>query len=492
MPASPDPEVLMQENNISPDDEAKDPFAIGNIRKAWDNLVAGGYPHTGPMPEANHVYIRFLPVNESELEILKSDSSLVLFDYPLNSEQPEGEFLTPSDGTSSLTQYCVVHAGKRLPGINYEVIYEVFIPDNERVSKSSDSGIKLFYDELIYESARITGNLPVEDSIISPVAKSSRKWTPRGRIRVWDDLLGMFIPVPHANVHARWFTHVETALTDEEGNFQTGEFKYKVNYSIKWENSLFTIRDGLFFQAWYNGPKMKGDWMLDIRSGKSKMFATIHRAAFKNFYGDNLGLSRPILYSGGRTKICYMERNGTGRFNGDFSAGGLLPDIQIWGNGNRRATHLIFGTVCHELGHQLHSQLVGNIKFIRTSKLIRESWAEVVEWALTNDEYNTKGKKYGVWSAAKYDHQYNKHTCWPNVYDKDYSPIFIDLVDKVNQRESNGPDHPNDMISQYSVAFLNQRVLKNAEDVKSLKEQISINKLEEVDDYKIGELFHMY
>jgi hypothetical protein len=237
---------------------------------------------------------------------------------------------------------------------------------------------------------------------------------------------------------------------------------------------------------------MKGDWNLDIKDGKSKMFAAIHRAAYRQFYGDNLGMSRPTLKFGGRTKICYMDKEGTGQFLGDWSAGGIMPDIQVWGNGNARATNLIFGVVSHELGHQAHSQFVGNIKFVRTSKIIRESWAEAVEWAMSNDEYNKLGKKYGNSIAINYNHQYYKHNNWPYVPDRAYSPIFIDLVDRFNQRVALGPKYPNDLIMEYSISYINLNILKNSMDISSLQSEVKKHKLDGVNDFQISELFLLY
>lgn len=473
----------------------EDPYDIQNILKAYENLKAADSSMPSLEIKPNMVYLRFLPGDESEIELLRNDTSLVLFDHPLNCEMSENEFSSVAEIADGQDwQYCVVPLEKMLPPVYHEVIYRVFIPpDEDRIAKSSSGSLDKFYDALLNESARITGNIPEPDASFYFTSKSSRtKWKPGGRIRVWDDLLKMYIPLNHVNVHARWFTHIETDLTDGEGYFQMKSFTHEVNYSIKWENSFFTIRNGLFTQAWYNGPKMKGDWMLDISEGKSKMYATIHRAAYKLFYGDNLGLIRPILKTGGRTKICYMDSNGTGKFIGDFSAGGILPDIQIWGNENQRQTNIVFGTVSHELGHQIHSQFVGNINFLQTSKLIRESWAEAVEWAETNDEYNKLGIEYSVDVAASYDHQYNKHVGWPFVHDKAYSPIFIDLVDAVNQREAEGPDHPNDLISQYSISFINQNLLMNSADISSLRREVSKHKVDGVDDFKISELFYLY
>lgn len=477
--------------------KTEDPYAIQNINRALKNLRSVDSTINIRQITPNNLYIRFLPGNESELELLKKDTTLVLFDYPLDGETREGEFSANPEQVnvaSETGQYCVVPVGKTLPDIPYEVIYEVFIPPvNDHTARNDADEMPTFFEELIYESARITGNLENNDTTAYKLARSAKsRWNPKGRIRVWDDLLGLYVPLHRVNVRARWFTHVETALTDEEGYFQMNSFRHSVNYSIKWESTLFTIRDGLFLQAWYNGPKKKGDWMLDIKDGKSEMFATIHRAAYRQFYGDNLGLDRPTLKTGGRTKICYMHEQGTGKFLGDFSAGGILPDIQIWGNGSKRPTNIIFGTVTHELGHQLHSQYVGNLRFFRISDIIRESWAEAVEWAITNDEYHKLGEKYGITVAKNYDHQYNKHISWPLVNDKNYSPIFIDLMDEINQREAAGPDHPNDLIKHYTPSFINHNLLLNTTDISSLRQEVSRNRISDVDDYKIKELFMLY
>jgi hypothetical protein len=472
--------------------EIEDPFDIRNIRKALLNLQAVDSSLTSFQVSPNHVYLRFFPANEDEMEILKSDTTITLFDFPLNSDVEEGEF----HGISSVNneypcQYCVVPLDKKLPPVRHEMIYEVFIPPSEDHNTKSASEVPRLYDRLVNESARITGNLGDDTTMFATYKSSLSRWTPSGRIRAWDDLLGMYVPLQHVNVHARWFTHVETCLTDEEGWFRMKSFSHKVNYSIKWENSLFTIRDGLFLQAWYNGPKKRGDWMLDIDGGKSKMFATIHRAAYRQFYGNNLGLSRPRLLTGGRTKICYMNGDGTGQFLGDFSAGGIIPDIQVWGNGTQKKTNSLFGNVSHELGHQIHSQSVGNIQFIRSSKIIRESWAEAVEWAVTNEEYHVLGKKYGISAAANYDHQYNFHAGWPLVDEKDYSPVFIDLIDSLNQAKEIGPGHPNDLISQYTISYINKHLIYST-DINSLKQKLTEYKLDGVDDYKIQELFLLY
>ena len=484
-------------NKIVLGQELEDPYAIHNIYNAYSNLISCGLESSVSDIKPNHVYIRFLPENDEELDLLKKDSSLILYDYPLNYEiiRDGSSYNDPSNPEFSF-QYSVVPIDKILPDIQHEVIYEVFIPpDDDSTAKGLNGEMIQFYEALEKESYRITGNLTSDEKSCDDVKGIlSAKWTPKGTIRVWDDLLNRFIPIPFVNVHARWFTHIKTGMTDENGYFQTGNFRYSVNYAIKWETSHYTIRDGMFLQAWYNGPRKKGDWNLDIKGGRSVMYATIHRAAYKNFYGDNLGITRPILKDGSKTKICYRDFDGKAEFWGDWSASGILPDIQIWGKSNDacKTTNKVFGNTAHELGHQSHSQYVGNIKYWNISKIIRESWADAVEWAISNDEYHQLGRKYGISSAIYYNHNFNNHNKWPFVDDKNYSPIFIDLVDKINQRISYGPEYPNDLISSYNLQFINYYILENSSGLSSLQDEIKKHKLALVNNFQIEELFTLY
>jgi len=479
--------------------ELEDPYSIDNIIRAYSNLQLNGADIPVIEIKPNHLYLKFMPSNEEELNLLKKDTTIQFFDFPLNIEiTGDGTaWQEPSiKGSGNFNQYCVVPAGKELPAIHHEVIYEVFIPPDESNEKGLSDEMISFYDELEYESARITGNLDEKDALKEKDIKGflPSRWIPRGTIMAWDDLLGQFIPIANVNVHARWFTHVETAVTDENGYFQTGKFRYAVNYAIKWESSYYTIRNGLFLQAWYNGPKMKSDWNLEIKGGHSLMYATIHRAATKFFYGDNLGIPRPILKDGSRTKICYRDSDGEAQFRGDWSASGILPDIVVWGksNGRYKPTTKIFGNTSHELGHQTHSQYIGNSRYWKTSKIIRESWADGVEWALSNDEYHKLGQKYGNTPAMVYNHYFNTHNYWPFVEDKDYSPIFIDLMDNVNQRTSFGPAYPNDLVSGYTLSYLNNNILLNSSCLNDLHNEVKRNIINDVTDFEIEELFKLY
>ena len=165
-----------------------------------------------------HKYIRFLPKDEIEWALLKSDTILNMYDYPLHFEvMNSGSYYhDPTLPDSSITwQYCVMPINHTIPKINHEKIYDVFLPEyTEDFQQKLNNNTVDFYNELEFESVKLTGNLTKDEDW----TKKSSKLTPKGKIRVYDDYLG-WIPLVGAKVNARWFTRTESTLTDDFGNF---------------------------------------------------------------------------------------------------------------------------------------------------------------------------------------------------------------------------------------------------------------------------------
>lgn len=484
-------------------DKLEDPYNFKNIKYAYQLLKNKKVDMPDIDIKPTHNYLRFLPKNEKEWDVLKKDTNLLIYDYPLDYElKTEGTFYhDPSLPDSTITyQYVVIPIGDSIPNLPYELLYEVYIPEKD--TKYQDTKYTNWLDELEYESVKLTGNLPddlaPEDSTKGWFWPS--KWTPKGHIYVWDDILQRSIPLVQATVRARWFVHISKDLTDFNGYFATGRFRYKVNYSIKWERSKFDIRNGNLLQAWYNGPKKRGDWELNIVSGKSLMYATMHRAAYKMFYGYIYGLNRPS--SAGKTKLCYIHANGTGVFWGDWIDMGILPDIKIWGKsyGANKTTNIVFATTIHELAHLAHWKHITGFYYCQTSEIVYESWATAVEWYLTCQSYLYYGWKYNNDAAKYYYHEKGKQE-WPLEGTWNYSPIFIDLLDQWNQRygftyyhyDHNGNTaYPNDNVSGYTLQYINNNILPHARGMHSLRNTIKEYKISGVTDADIEELFAVY
>lgn len=148
-----------------------------------------------------------------------------------------------------------------------------------------------------------------------------------------------------------------------------------------------------------------------------------------------------------------------------------------------------------------HWHLIGVDNYAFTGKKIYESWADAVEWALTNDEYHTMGERIGGSAAIDYYCEWTNQLKWPVWGDADYTPIFIDLMDNFNQRNSGTiggawhtgrSDLPNDRISGYSLSYIQNNILGDSYGIHSLRNAVKANKISGVTDANIDELFALY
>ena len=275
--------VLPIEVRIELGDEINDPYAIHNIELAQASLRSAGIDV--PPIQANRKYIRFLPKDEYELDLLTQDSTLILFEFPLHYEiAVDGVYYRdPTLPADAITwQYTVVPLDKELPDLEYELLYKVFIPDldsEESISTRSSTGAACFYEMLLRESYKLTGNAGESDNNqIS--TRIFNRWHASGQITMWDNNLHRRIPVHGVTVVARSSTRVEEDVTDSDGRFHAGRFIYDVTYSIRWERHQFAIRAGTINQAVHIGPRGRNQWnlYLDASHPLQIYYAVIHRA----------------------------------------------------------------------------------------------------------------------------------------------------------------------------------------------------------------------
>ena len=238
----------------------ENPYTVKNMKVAYRNLQAEHRLKSAINIETTHYYVRFLPKNEEELEILNSDS-LELFDFPLDYEMEEGgtHFHDPSIPEDQITwQYTKVPVDYKFPKVEYEILADLYLQeeDDEEDMELKSSSMDYFdWVELEDEALRITGNF--DDNDIKTPQLKGRKWRPSGKIEVEDDYMGT-IPLEGVRVVVkRWFKWKHD-IKDSEGKFATSRFRSKiVKYAIKWERDDFDIRSGSYGQAWYNFEKKK-------------------------------------------------------------------------------------------------------------------------------------------------------------------------------------------------------------------------------------------
>jgi len=520
------PGIQQKEGPIVLGLQLEDPYSLKNMKQAYANLKAGNADVADLDIQPTHTYSRYLPKNEEEWGILKTDTTIVWYDYPLDYEIVNlgTTYHDPTLHENAITwQYCVVPIGHTMPDIHHELLYEVYIPAKDANSglKSSTS-TKQFLLALEHESVKLTGNLP-ENELKSTTGLLPAEWTPKGTIKVWDDMIGRtitytqvfdhweyydcitgdpvlppqpeqlakiqpkiepmmmqpidqcqravyrynpvevagsYIPLVQATVHARWFTHIESDLTDNNGYFETSKFNYEVNYAIKWERADFDIRSDNWGQAWYNGPKQKGDWNLNIsQGGMSWIYAHIHRGAYTYYYANTYGIKTPpkdgqLLNQ--RIHIGAMEKSGRSHYY-EFNKFWLSPQIKIYAYsnaGNWNIGEYIFGATVHELAHASHWEIgytYGQyvVDAIFSEPFLPESWAQGVEAVITSNIYGN------VWV------QDQNIPLNGIIGNGGYTPIVWDMIDTVNQRAISGIALPIDNVSGYTLKQLEDALYGN-------------------------------
>jgi len=467
----------------------ENPYSVLNMKKAWESLSKNSKVSKSGDIKTTHLYIKFKPKTEEELDLLKRDSTLILYDIPLDFEVEEnGNFYhdpeVPLDQPTY--QYTSIPVNKQLPsGVAYEILEELFIPDEEgdyeETSKSFAS--KATIDQLVDESLKLTGNLDENEIGSSLTAKS--KWRPAGTIRVYDHVTRSYVGVSGVQVRARrWFT-THKGFSDNNGRYSCdGRFRRDANYSIKWDRHEYSIRSGTIGQAVLNGPKKRGDWNEDLGSSsstivndKQQYYALIHQGALDYYYGSRFGLTSPPRNSFLKRQLKIAARTENGQssyikarriwFGADIS-------LQAW---NRRSDR-VYGTIIHELAHAAHRQVDGSAyndvvwdaytgpctsfngcdnlgPTGNNNRRLLETWPTTVEIMFTTNRYRSR---YG---RSSYDYDLDNYQFQRIVNENHYTSAGWDMIDNVNQRTLYGVAFPNDRVSGYNIVQLEQ-ALKGA------------------------------
>jgi len=119
------------------------PFAVENMKAALDTLKAHPDELDGCMKSpssindivitATDLYVRFLPQDSAQYKLLMNDSTLTLFDFPLDYEiKQNGDYYLDPTVTGNYTWlYTRVPVGYEPPtGITYEILADLFIMEN--------------------------------------------------------------------------------------------------------------------------------------------------------------------------------------------------------------------------------------------------------------------------------------------------------------------------------------------------------------------------
>jgi len=387
----------------------ENPYSVTNMKKALENLKKNNKNLNKGEITVSHLYIKFKPKNEEDISLLKIDSTLNLFDYPMDYKEIEGQYnyRDPEVSVNQPTyQYASVEVGYKFPDVEYEILEDLFIPEEIETKKNDN----FYVGELVYEALKITKNLDINDN-----TNRRPEWVPAGRIRQWDNSLERYVAPEGLKVRAtRWFT-THIGFVNSNGYYRCdGDFRGRARYRIDWERHNFALRSGGFSSAQYKGPYKIGNWNWQIEDGEiHQYYGTIFRAAFHYYYQNNRGLRRPPENSFWRTQLrigAYTRPNddANGVHSWFWRGFGLLTPVKIYTY--EKSNRQTYATTIHELAHASHWNM-DRIDFIRTDDIVIESWARGVEKELTSLIYGN----------LDYTYKYSRLR---------YTGVVEDLIDK--------------------------------------------------------------
>jgi hypothetical protein len=463
----------------------KNPFYIGTVKAAYKKLKSQGVITNNYDLTPNTLYIRYLPKDETELNTLKMAEGMYLSEDPL--QENDNSLETGHDdiiGTNQIPfQYTTCGIGGIKPGIEVDILDTLFLNFPTTII-TQDDWVKI-EKEIMISTGVIGPNDPGFNAI--PFCD---EWYPSGNIRIWDDALATNLPLKRVKVRVISWYQFADVYTNDSGNFTTSPFMYfcgKVRYAVRFENSIWDVRDGNLVQADFATPKMKTPFNHIIRTDAKHLgWGTVHRALVRYFFEDVAGLRRPFIF-GEKLKISYKHEDGNtlGVMYPIGIEGSWLSHVYIYGfsNGALRPTQSIFGTTAHELGHVAHCHQMGNIQFWQVSNLIQESWARACQWKVTELEY---GLSPDPVPGPIQDWFFDQEPIFNN-----YSPLFIDLEDTFNQSLTD-PDTPNDPTGGYNLGFIQSNVLPHSYGLTSLRSRLKNQKPAGVTDAQIDSNLEHY
>lgn len=479
------------------------PYSLRIMKKAYENIkqkYLNNNTNTSKTTslfddfevKTNFLYVKYAPETELEETELKADSTLVLFDYPLDYEFTEEELANRAPlAENEIPQYyaAINITSDQAAEEQYQLLEQLYIPEQdvyfdqissiENNTPTTPEIINTKQDllrHLIYEAYELTGNenqLETPDNLDNGRWIFGSKWYPSGAIGVIDEVAGASKAVQGAQVLIRqWFT-VRQGITNAYGYFSTGSVRGSARYIIQWERHHYSIRNGSLFQAETRGPVKKNEpWFVHLESGDNKYHALIHQAAHDYYYGHRFGLTSPPRNSATTRQMKIAARETNSDNTGSYShlrnelTIGIIAQIHIraWG----LPSDQVYGTTIHELAHAAHSELdrgsydnlVRDAWIIpwnggavtNNNRRLLESWARAVEIVMTLDRYKTR---FGNTSYSLYKFNltknYQNQTISQNNH---YTSGIYDMIDNFNQNQGFGELYPKDRVEGYNIKQL--------------------------------------
>ena len=250
-------EQIKDERKLVLGKKLENPYTLENMAKAQTRIPNIDRNNDIVEIKTTDLYVRFLPKNAEEFNLLREDTTLELFSYPLDYEIKEaGDYYQdptlPID--SSPWYYTAVSKDYAFKDVKHEIIEELFLI--ESAQKLYPNVSDDYWLTLEDKALSLTNNLENHGARAS-------KWNPSGYIKVQKYIKSINkgnIAVNNVKVRAvRWFT-IKTDYTNSAGYYSIGSFRRSVNYSVIFETNYAKVTNWIGYQTFHYGPKRKSSW----------------------------------------------------------------------------------------------------------------------------------------------------------------------------------------------------------------------------------------
>lgn len=411
----------------------KNAYSVENMQKAYETLKKQNRLKSISSDEisikANCLYVRFLPKDSTDLNTLWNDTTLELFDYPLDYEIVEDGYYyqDPNIPEGKPTwQYTVVPIDYEFPEVEHEIIEECFIPDEDSEEiKLKSTSYKNLLASIEYESMKLTDNLTDEEKKDQANLKGwgwlPSKKNPTGYIQVNNTSSGLE-GVMRVKVRTHRIVNISSTYTSENGYYRIPRgYRYNVHYALLFENATgFKIWGNWAFlaPARYNmGWHSKNGYTFKIyTNSKAWLWSTVNNGTY--IYREKLcpkfGVNKPpsslrlwTVRSGGENLgSAPMSRQislnsstlhdlliGLGVTWGTSYISLVMPDVFIIKN--FKNTKKAYSTIFHELSHASHYTKAGKWYWLKYIAGIIGNGGDYGDGTGGNDGYIGVGEMWG-------------------------------------------------------------------------------------------------
>lgn len=374
-------------------EQLTNPYSLSVMRQALREVreEAGGLKSACDIElEPTHLYVRFAPADSAELFELLADTTLEVFDHPLDRailSWGEGYHDPELPDSVPTYQYCAAPIGQTLPRISHAVLDSLYQPDVPEDDAEEGAGTlkaapAFDFDRLERQAYQIAG---LEQGL-----KRSSKYRPEGYLKYEDTSTGATEGIEGAKLRFHYFTKVRRCYTNNQGHFHdSSTFRHDPHCEVQWERVNFLVRptSGLKVAETHLTGSEKRNFVCRCGTNAWK-YASVFRGAHYYYHHWYIGgLTRPPAW--GIRHIMIRASNNSDYDHGKYSHRvwmGLGSDIHIYVCGRTSAE--IFGTTVHELAHAVHHQNDrGN--FHGCSDIVKETWARGVQWYMLTQRYGT-------------------------------------------------------------------------------------------------------